>query len=139
MTLARTEAKEIGRKQQSIRWRLGYFAGYLFGKVCGSSRILKCPHCNAALIMESMTLLSSFQCSRCYSNLRIEKKYAIGAKVLAVTASLAICILSRSTNPLFLILLFLVADIVLTCPTGLFLTAIFLPRAYDEEPPDKLF
>jgi hypothetical protein len=94
-----------------------------------------CPHCETPLFRESLSLLPSFQCTKCHANLRISRIYAIAARILAGALSVAVCLLlGASGHHLFeFLLLFAVFSFISYMPISFLLATRFSPRVHDGE------
>lgn len=93
---------------------------------------LKCPHCGTTLIRESMILLSTFQCPKCNSELRISRGYRVAATVLAGAISLTLCLL-RGADGLTLPALWLALSFILYSPIAFLLATVFPPKVVDAD------
>jgi len=95
----------------------------------------KCPHCGTPLLRESVSLLPSFECTKCHAKLRISRVYGIVARILAGGLSLiAYALLGASGSHFFVSLaLFLLLFFISYSPISFFLTAYFPPRVHADE------
>jgi hypothetical protein len=94
-----------------------------------------CPHCETPLLRESLSLLPSFQCTKCHANLRISRIYAIAARILAGALSVAVCLLLGASGHHFFgfLLLFVFVFLISYMPISFLLSARFAPRVQDGE------
>lgn len=94
-----------------------------------------CPHCETPLLRESVSLRPSFQCTKCFANLRISPIYGIVARILASALSLAVCLLLGASRYHFFgfLLLFAFLFFISYMPISLFIAARFPPRMQDGE------
>jgi hypothetical protein len=102
----------------------------------GSTGSLRCPHCEARIVRQSLTAVSSFECSACHTSLRISRGYSVAARILASAAALATCILWGRTGGNFssLILMFVLVFLLTYMPFSLVVTKLFPPQVQQEMP-----
>jgi hypothetical protein len=95
--------------------------------------LLRCTHCQAWLIVESMTLREFFQCPQCETELCISRHYEFGAKMVTAAAAAVGSLLSGARGLTFVVLLVLFA-FVLYSPISLLVVLILRPRLHDRTP-----
>jgi hypothetical protein len=94
-----------------------------------------CPYCETPLLRESLSLIPSFECTKCHANLKISVIYSIAARILAGAFSLAVCLLLGASRNHFSgsLLLFIFLFFISYMPISFLLAARFSPRVKDSE------
>ena len=96
---------------------------------------VRCPLCEEPLIRESMSLVPSFQCTKCHASPRISRVYGVVARILAAGLAAGLCLaLGVDTNHLSATLfLFALVFFVSYIPVALAVAVSFPPHVHHDE------
>lgn len=96
---------------------------------------ITCPRCEEPLFRETLSLVPSFQCTKCHASLRISRVYSVVARILAGGVALAVCLalgmsISHLPTALLIFVLIFFASYIAIAPL---VAARFPPPVYNDD------